>query len=176
MVWQCPKFPRGPGFPVQIILLETLMRLPQSPWNSTALIKALINTVLPRSVSRYVCVNSACSKWQGNVRLGDWCETTMKMQYWDTWAPSQYKDRLSRYGDSHVKDKPVVRPSYLKHENPYTGKTTSLYRDAPCSHYRIITTLGRQRSCSRVYQCANELHGFVSIWNSNNNNDITVTS
>ena len=28
-------------------------------------------------------------------------------------APSQYKDHLSRYRDSHVKDKAVVRPSYL---------------------------------------------------------------
>ena len=28
-------------------------------------------------------------------------------------GPSQYKDRLSRYGDSRVKDKTVVRPSYL---------------------------------------------------------------
>ena len=32
---------------------------------------------------------------------------------WDTRAPSQYKDRLSRYGDSHVKDKAVAKPSYL---------------------------------------------------------------
>ena len=28
-------------------------------------------------------------------------------------APSQYKDHLFRYGDSHVKDKTVTRPSYL---------------------------------------------------------------
>ena len=28
-------------------------------------------------------------------------------------APSQFKDYLSRYGDSHVKDKTVIRPSYL---------------------------------------------------------------
>ena len=35
------------------------------------------------------------------------------------------------YGVSHVKDKAVVRPSYFKHGNPYTGKTTSLYRDGP---------------------------------------------
>ena len=28
-------------------------------------------------------------------------------------ALSQYKDRLSKYGDSHIKDKTVARPSYL---------------------------------------------------------------
>ena len=38
---------------------------------------------------------------------------------WLTWknsphqGSSQYRDRLSRYEDSHVKDKMVVRPSYL---------------------------------------------------------------
>ena len=37
-------------------------------------------------------------------------------------APSQYKDHLS-----HVKDKMVMRPSYLWHGHPYTGKTTSLH-------------------------------------------------
>ena len=40
---------------------------------------------------------------------------------------SQYKDHLSQYGDSHVKDKTVARPSYLWHGDPYTGKMTSLY-------------------------------------------------
>ena len=30
-----------------------------------------------------------------------------------TWAPSQYKDGLCGYGDFHVKDKPVVKPSCL---------------------------------------------------------------
>ena len=34
-------------------------------------------------------------------------------------------------GDSHVKDKTVVRPSYLQHVDPYTGKTTSKYWDGP---------------------------------------------
>ena len=29
------------------------------------------------------------------------------------WAPSQYKDRVSSYGDSHVKKTTAVRPSYL---------------------------------------------------------------
>ena len=46
-----------------------------------------------------------------------------------TRAPSQYKDRL--VWDSHVKNKTVARPSYLKHADPYTGKTTSLYWEGP---------------------------------------------
>ena len=41
------------------------------------------------------------------------------------------KTIFPRYGDSHVKDKTVVRPSFLKHGDPYTGKTTSLYLDGP---------------------------------------------
>ena len=31
------------------------------------------------------------------------------------------KTVFPRYGDSHVKDKTVERPSYLLHEDPYTG-------------------------------------------------------
>ena len=42
---------------------------------------------------------------------------------WETWDPSQYIDRLSRYGYSRVID--ILR------EDPYTGKTTSLYWDSP---------------------------------------------
>ena len=40
------------------------------------------------------------------------------------WAPPQVRD-------SHVKDKTVVRPSYLWHGDPYTGKETTLYGDGP---------------------------------------------
>ena len=36
-----------------------------------------------------------------------------------------------RYGDYHVKDKTVVRPSYLQYGDSYTGKATSLYCDGP---------------------------------------------
>ena len=32
-----------------------------------------------------------------------------------------------RYGDPHVKDETVVRPSHFWHGDPYTSKTTSLY-------------------------------------------------
>ena len=35
------------------------------------------------------------------------------------------------YGDSYNKDKTVVRLSYLYHGNPYTGKSASLYWNAP---------------------------------------------
>ena len=45
------------------------------------------------------------------------------------------------YGDSQVKDKTVARPSYLQHEDPYTGKTASLYWDGPLNaqkpHYEL---------------------------------------
>ena len=40
------------------------------------------------------------------------------------------KTVFPRYGDSHVKDKTVARPSYLNMRIP-TGKTTSLYWDGP---------------------------------------------
>ena len=43
----------------------------------------------------------------------------------DPVGPSQYKDHLSRNGDSHVKDKTVSRPSSLTWD-PYTGKMASL--------------------------------------------------
>ena len=45
------------------------------------------------------------------------------------WAPSQYKDGLSRYGNFHYNDRTVVRRSYLYTGNSYTGKTTSLCWD-----------------------------------------------
>ena len=44
-----------------------------------------------------------------------------------TWAHLNIKTVFSWCGDSHVKDKTVVRPSYLSHGDPYTGKATSLY-------------------------------------------------
>ena len=41
------------------------------------------------------------------------------------------KTGFPRYGNFHVKDKTVVRPSYLNRGDPYTGKTTSLHLDGP---------------------------------------------
>ena len=48
----------------------------------------------------------------------------------ETWAPSQYKDLLSRYMDFHYEDKTVVRPSYHPNGNSQTGKAY-LYKDEP---------------------------------------------
>ena len=46
-------------------------------------------------------------------------------------GPVNIKTIFPRYGDSHVKDKMVMRPSYLWYGDPYTGKTTSLYWAGP---------------------------------------------
>ena len=52
------------------------------------------------------------------------------------------KTIFPRYWDSHVKDKTVARPSYLKPGDPFTGKTTWLYWDDPLwffmVHYEIL--------------------------------------
>ena len=40
---------------------------------------------------------------------------TRKLEEIAAWVQSQYKDGLFRYGDSHVKDTTVARPSYLEH-------------------------------------------------------------
>ena len=50
-----------------------------------------------------------------------------------TWAPSQYKDHLPRYGDSCVKDKMVVRP-----EIPMLVRRHLYIEMAPCIWYRVI--------------------------------------
>ena len=50
------------------------------------------------------------------------------------WGPGPHlniKTVFPRYVDYHVKDKTAVRPSYLWHGDPYTGKMTSLYWVAP---------------------------------------------
>ena len=44
-------------------------------------------------------------------------------------ALSQYKDDLSWYGDSYIKDKRVARPYFLKHGDSCSSKTASLYWD-----------------------------------------------
>ena len=46
-------------------------------------------------------------------------------------ALSQYKDRLSRYGDFHYKDRMVMIVSYLYNGNLYTGNMASLYWNGP---------------------------------------------
>ena len=70
------------------------------------------------SSSEKACFHRKC--WLGETPLGlssqpsidMYCTTTIN-QATTTRAPSQYKDHLSRYGDSHVKDKMVARLSYL---------------------------------------------------------------
>ena len=44
-----------------------------------------------------------------------------------TWVLSQYKVRLSMYGDFHYKDKTAVKLPYFHNWNAYAGKTASLY-------------------------------------------------
>ena len=64
------------------------------------------------------------------------CLLWLRRMLWEkSRAPSQYKDILSRYGDSHVKDKTVMRPSYSLHGDPYTGKTASLYWNSPSTQF-----------------------------------------
>ena len=48
------------------------------------------------------------------------------------------KTIFPRYGDSHVKDKTVVRPSYLKHGDPYTGKTFLYIEMTPRIHEELF--------------------------------------
>ena len=59
----------------------------------------------------------------GLVVAGDLAVTAASV----TGSRLNIKTIFPRYEDSHVKDKTVVRPSHLKHGDPYTGKTTSLY-------------------------------------------------
>ena len=52
------------------------------------------------------------------------------------------KTIFPRYGDSHVKDKTVVRPYHLYYAGPYTGKTTFLNWDNP-QVPRLLTNINR---------------------------------
>ena len=45
--------------------------------------------------------------------MADATNHIMLLMHTYIWALSQYKDCLSRYGDSRAKDKMIVRPSYL---------------------------------------------------------------
>ena len=51
------------------------------------------------------------------------------LQLYRPWhcALFQYKDYISRYKDSHNKDKMAIKPSYLYDGNPYAGKASFLY-------------------------------------------------
>ena len=69
----------------------------------------------------------------------------------NTWASFRYKDLLSRYGYFHYEDKTVSRQSNLYDGNPYTGKTTSLYWDAPLAPWPP----GHCRSCYWLFDICN---------------------
>ena len=70
-----------------------------------------------------------------------------------TWAPHQYKDGLSRYGDSHYKDKTVVRPPYPYNGNPYIGKKASLYWDGPLLASNGIYDISNRSAANQVMAC-----------------------
>ena len=86
------------------------------------------------------------------------------------------KTVFSGYGDSHVKDKTVARPSYLLHGDPTAGKTTSLYINGPQMVYIFSQysdgCIGFDWTCLRTThvlqdiltvlhkQCASELLSF----------------
>ena len=65
------------------------------------------------------------------------------------------KTVFPRYGDSHVKDKTVVRQSYLYHGNSYTSKMTSLYCDGPQVNKKHTNDL--VQACSNSSALAMEL-------------------
>ena len=71
----------------------------------------------------------------------------MTLLYKDFMVLSQYKDSLSRYSDSHYKDKLVVRLSNLFNGNPYTGKMTSLYWDGSQTP---LATAGSQQDSNEL--------------------------
>ena len=58
---------------------------------------------------------------------------------------------LPRYGDSHVKDKMVARLSYLKHEDPYSGKMISLHWDAHTRYHIISRQFISLKWCAACY-------------------------
>ena len=69
------------------------------------------------------------------------------------------------YGDSHVKDKTVARPSYLLHGDPYTGNTTRLYLDGPL----VPLTGSSKEFCSWVWKRGKDNHvGMFSLWLAHN--------
>ena len=67
-----------------------------------------IHNVLYIYVCECVCVHIICEILRVNEIY-----TLM------TRLPFQYKNSLSKYGNRHYKDDPVVRPSYLYDGNPY---------------------------------------------------------
>ena len=68
---------------------------------------------------------------------------------WLSWALSQYKTVFPRYGDSHVKDKTVARPSYLNMVIPFRVRR----------HLYIVTA---PRFLCEIFGPVLTLHGCIS--------------
>ena len=85
------------------------------------------------------------------------------------WAPSQYKDHLSRYGDFHYKDETVIRPSHLYNGNSHIGKTTSLYwykTLAPCITRSSATMVLTIYKINRALSSSMKVFSHLQILNS----------
>ena len=70
------------------------------------------------------------------------------------------------YGDSHVKDKTVSRPSYLLHGDHYTGKTVYWYWDTP--RQGLWNSLAQERTTqwwlSHMLSCNNIAWNLCRPW------------
>ena len=95
--------------------------------------------------------------WQGTRQCQSW--------HWSATPGPHFniKTIFPRYGDSHVKDKTVTKPSYLKHGDPYTGKTTSLCWDTPITGW---VTVSFEMHISIIPYAIHKLHAWISYLNS----------
>ena len=107
------------------------------PTNLSSFLKNI--AVLEQSVLQWKCyqLSLVCS-----ASMSDTINNVIWVSHWKvsgiiliySWAHYlamyQCKDHLSMYGDSHDKDKTVIRPSWLYQGDPYIGKTYS-YQDIP---------------------------------------------
>ena len=91
------------------------------------------------------------------------------------------KTVFPRYGDSHVKDKTVVRPSYLwygdPYWDPYTGKTISLYWDARppgVSNLRQLECLFHNLFSLKLNAKALKCQWFLHKSDSDSMSDVTI--
>ena len=112
---------------INVLHLSMVMHLHQSfeteiCWKRRVLNHQRKNTFL--QFFKYVCLILSLSRFGA---LSDILNLRLIRR---VWAPPQYNDSLSRYRDSHFKDKTVVRPSYLQHGDPYTGNAYP-YWDGP---------------------------------------------
>ena len=109
-----------------------------------------ITLLVPRSINpRFIVLSCECdlllSQEQPTVMhlniLSFLNEADKQTAGWSPGPHLNIKTIFPRYGDSHVKDKAVVRLSYLYYGDPYTGKTTSLYWDGPQLILMLLVTM-----------------------------------